>query len=133
MSEVIDGRAGELLEATNFCHVATLARDGTPHVAVVWVDADDGDVLLNSSEGRSWPENLRRDPRTTLTVVNSENPYEYVTIKGRMVEMTHQGANDHIDALAKKYLDKDEYPSLQPGEVRLLVRIRPERVALREG
>jgi PPOX class probable F420-dependent enzyme len=133
VSDAIEGRGRELLEARNFCHVATLARDGPPHVAVVWVDTDGQDVLLNSSEGRIWPENLRRDPRATLTVVNSENPYEYLTVKGRMVEMTHEGAHDHIDALAKKYLDKEEYPFLQPGEVRLLVRIRPEHVALRGG
>ena len=131
MSDAIEGRGRELLEARNFCHVATLATDGTPHVAVVWVDTDGQDVLLNSSEGRIWPENLRRDPRTTLTVVNSENPYEYLTVKGRVVEMTHEGANDHINAMAKKYLDKDEYPFFQPGEVRLVVRIGPERVAVR--
>jgi PPOX class probable F420-dependent enzyme len=133
MSQAIEGRVRELLEARNFCHVATLAKDGTPHVAVTWVDTDGEDVLLNTAEGRAWPENLRRDPRATLTVVNSDDPYEYAAVRGRLVEMTREGADDHIDALAKKYLDKDEYPFRQPSEVRLLVRVRPERVAVRGG
>jgi len=133
MADRIEGRVRELLEAKNFGDVATIARDGTPHPAVVWVDTDGEDVLLNSSEGRVWPENLRRDPRAAVTVANLENPYEYVTIKGRTVQITPEGADEHIDALAKKYLGKDEYPSRRPGEVRLIVRIRPERVRLRGG
>jgi PPOX class probable F420-dependent enzyme len=133
MADRIDGRARELIEARNFCHVATISRDGTPHLAVVWVDTDGEEVLLNSADGRAWPGNLRRDPRTRLTIVNSENPYEYVSVKGRASEITPEGADEHIDALAKKYLDEDEYPFRQPGEVRLIVRIAPEKVALRGG
>jgi PPOX class probable F420-dependent enzyme len=133
MADGIDGRSRELLEARNFCHVATIGSDGMPHVAVVWVDVNGDDVLLNSAEGRAWPEQLRRDPRAMLTVVNLEDPYEYVSIAGRVVEMTHDGADDHVDALAKKYLGKDEYPGRKPGEVRLLIRVRPERVSLRDG
>lgn len=131
MADRIDGRSRELLEASNFCHVVTLADDGTPHVTVVWVDVDGEDVLLNSAEGRAWPDNLRRDPRATLTIVNSDNPYEYTVIAGRAVEIAPDGADEHIDKLAKKYLGKDEYPFRSPGEVRLLVRVRPEKVSHR--
>lgn len=129
----IDGRSRELLEARNFCHVATIDTDGTPHVAVSWVDVNGEDVLLNSAEGRKWPENLRRDPRVTLTVVNHDNPYEYVTIEGRVVEMTHNGADEHIDKMSQKYFGKEKYPSAAPGEVRLLVRVKPEKVSVRGG
>jgi PPOX class probable F420-dependent enzyme len=133
MSDSIDGRSRELLEDKNFCHVVTTGRDGSPHVSVVWVGVEGDEVLLNGAEGRIWPANLRRDPKVLLTVVNLENPYEYTTIKGQAVEITPDGADEHIDALAKKYLDKDEYPFRQEGEVRLKVRIQPEKVSLRGG
>jgi PPOX class probable F420-dependent enzyme len=127
-SATIEARSSSLLEAKNFCHVGTIRKDGTPHVVPVWVDIEDGDVLLNTAEGRAWLANADRDPRVTLTVQNLENPYEYVTIKGRVSERTREGADAHINALAKKYLDKDEYPFRQPGEVRVKVRVTPEQV-----
>ena len=129
----IEGRSRELLEGKNFCGVVTIGKDGRPDVVVVWVDTDGEGVLLNSAEGRAWPESLRRDPRVTLAVANHENPYEYVAIDGEAVEITTEGADEHIDKLAKKYLDKDEYPFRQPDEVRLLIRVRPEKVSLRGG
>lgn len=128
MAEAIEGRIRELIEAPNFCTVATVGADGAPQVNPVWVHTDDGHVVVNSAEGRKWPENLRRDPRVTLCVPNHENPYEYVTIWGRMVDDTHEGADEQIDFLAKKYLGKDEYPFRQPGEERVIFRIEPERI-----
>ena len=133
MSGQIEGRSRELLEGKNFCGVVTIGKDGRPDVVVVWVDTDGEGVLLNSAEGGAWPESLRRDPRVTLAVANHENPYEYVAIDGEAVEITTEGADEHIDKLAKKYLDKDEYPFRQPDEVRLLIRVRPEKVSLRGG
>lgn len=133
MGASIEGRARELLEAPNFCHVATIREDGLPHVVPVWVDVDGGQALLNSAEGRAWPTNAERDPRVTLTVQNLENPYEYVTIRGHVAEHTTDGADEHIDRMAKKYLDKDEYPFRQPGEVRVLFRIEPEHVHVGGG
>lgn len=130
MSARVEGRGEELLKAKNFCHVATLRADGSVHVAPVWVDVQDGRPVLNSAEGRTWPRNLERDPRVTLTVQNIENPYEYVTIRGRVAERTHEGADEHIDALAKKYLDKDIYPAREPGEQRVIIRVEPEHVHL---
>lgn len=134
MAESVEGRAKELLEDKNFCHVTTIGSDGLPHVAVVWVGVDDdGEVLLNSAEGRTWPTNLQRDPRVALTVVNLQNPYEYASVKGEAVEITPAGADEHIDSLAKKYLDKDEYPFRAPGEVRLKIRVRPDKVRVWGG
>jgi PPOX class probable F420-dependent enzyme len=133
MPASIDERSRELLDAKNFAHLATIAPDGSPHQAVVWVEADGDDILVNSAEGRVWPANLRRDPRVTVVVANLENPYEYVTIKGQAVEVTPESADEHIDALAKKYLDADSYPFRQEGEVRLKIRIRPDKVAVRGG
>ena len=124
----IEGRAKELLEAPNFTHLSTIREDGTIHGVVVWQHLEDGKVALNSSEGRAWPANVRRNPQVTITVHNNENPYEYVEVRGRIVEDTHDGAKEHIDALAKKYMDKDEYPFLQPGEQRIKFLVEPERV-----
>ncbi len=118
----------KLLEEPNFSFVGTIRKDGTPHVVPTWVDIDGDKVVLNSSEGRAWPANLRRDGRVNLTVTNRENPYEYVEIRGRLVEETHEGAKEHADAMAKKYLGVDEYPFLQPGEQRILLKIEPEKV-----
>ena len=128
MAEQIEGRARELLEQPNFCMTATIRQDGTPHVVPTWVDYDGEHVLLNSSEGRAWPANLRRDNRICLTVPNAENMYEYVEIRGRLADDIHEGAKEHIDKLAKKYMDKDEYPFLQPGEQSIIFKIEPERV-----
>jgi PPOX class probable F420-dependent enzyme len=124
----IDGRAKELLEQPNFAHLSTIREDGTIHGVVVWQHVEDGKVSLNSSEGRAWPANVRRDPRVTITVHDQENPYEYVEVRGRIAVDTHDGAKEHIDALAKKYIGQDEYPWRTPAEERLKVRIRPEKI-----
>jgi PPOX class probable F420-dependent enzyme len=128
MSSAIEGRAEELLKAKNFCVVSTIRPDGSAHAVPTWVDVQDGHPVLNTAEGRAWPRNLRRDPRVTLTVPNMENPYEYVAIRGRVGELTSEGADEHIDALAMKYMGQETYPLRQPGEKRLIVRIDPEYV-----
>lgn len=130
MAEQISGRCRELIEEPNFCFVATVRKDGTPHVAPVWCDVDGDRVVLNTAKGRAWPTNLERDHRVTLTIQNRENPYEYVSIRGRLEDVTEEGADAHIDALAKKYLGEDTYPFRQPGEERVIVRIEPDRVRL---
>jgi PPOX class probable F420-dependent enzyme len=133
MAATIGAREREILEAPNFAHVATLRADGSPHGVLVWVDVEGDRVVLNSSEGRDWPENLKRDPRVSLTVPNSENPYETVVIRGRVAEATHEGADEHIDKMAKKYLGQDEYPYRQPGEQRVKIVVEPERVQVQGG
>src|SRR5271155_646797 len=132
MSVKIEGRAEELLKGKNFCLVSTLRADGSVQGAPVWVDVQDGQPVLNTAEGRAWPRNLERDPRVTLTVQNMENPYEYLEVRGRVAERTHDGADEHIDALAMKYLGKDEYPYRQPGEQRVIIRVAPEHTYLQQ-
>lgn len=133
MAERIEGRARALLEARNFCVVGTLRRDGTPHQVPVWVDADEHHVLLNSALGRDWPANVKRDPRVSLLVENVENPYEYVAIRGRVAEITEEGADAHIDKLAKKYIGQDSYPFRTPAERRIILRVEPEHVKMWGG
>jgi PPOX class probable F420-dependent enzyme len=133
MSTTIEGRAEELLRGKNFAHIGTLRADGSIQIAPTWVDVQDGRPVLNTAEGRAWPRNLERDPRITLEVQNMENPYEYVEIRGRVAERTHEGADEHIDQLAKKYLGVDEYPMRQPGEQRLIIRVEPEYVKVMGG
>ncbi len=117
-----------LLRDKNFVHVATLRKDGMAHVVPVWVDTDGEDVIVNSAEGRVWVRHLERDPRVTCTVMNMANPYEYAIIRGRMTTKTTEGADDHIDALAKKYLDADSYPFRTPTEQRVIIHFAPESV-----
>lgn len=133
MAESIEGRSRELLEQPNLCFVATLRRDGSPHLAPVWVGLDGDEILLNSAKGRAWPTNLERDPRVTLTVLNRENDYEYVSVRGRVTGATVEGADAHIDALAKKYLGLDVYPFHRDDEQRVIIRIAPEKVTYRGG
>jgi len=129
----LEGRARELVEEPNFCYVATLREDGTPHVTITWIDVDGDELLLNSAEGRVWPANLRRGSRATLTIADRDNQYEYATIEGRLVSDTHEGADESADRLAKKYLDEDTYPFRQKGEQRVLFRLAPERVHVYGG
>ena len=119
----------KLLEGPNFAHLATVMPDGSPQVSAVWVDYDGQHVLVNTAEGRQKPRNLRRDTRVALSIVNQENPYASATIRGRAVELTHDGADEHIDKLAKKYLGQDRYPYRQPGEQRLIVKIEPMKMS----
>ena len=133
MSSTIDGRAEELLKGKNFAHVGTLRADGSVQVSPTWVDVQDGRPVLNTAEGRAWPRNLERDPRITLEVQNMENPYEYVEIRGRVAERTHDGADEHIDQLARKYLGVERYPMRQPGEQRVIIRVEPEFVKVMGG
>lgn len=131
MAASIGDRAREIIEAPNFCHVSTLRSDGSVHATLVWADIDGDRILLNSAQGRDWPANVARDPRITLTVANSENPYEFVSIRGRVVEITTEGAEEHIDALAKKYLGVDTYPMRAEGEVRIKLVVEPDHVVHR--
>jgi PPOX class probable F420-dependent enzyme len=118
----------DLFEKRAFASVATVGPDGAPHVTPVWVDRDGASVRFNTARGRLKEQHLARDPRVAVSVYDPENPYRYVEVRGR-AEITEEGADAHIDALAKKYLGKDRYPFRQPGEVRVIVRIVPERVS----
>lgn len=119
----------KLLESPNFAHLATVMPDGSPQVTPVWVDYDGEHVLINTAEGRQKPRNLRSDPRVALSVVDQGNAYAWVAIRGRVVELTHENADEHIDRLSKKYLGRDSYPARKAGEQRVIVKIEPEHVA----
>jgi len=118
----------DIFDKKAFAHIATVGKDGTPQVTPVWLDFDNGLIRFNTARGRVKERNLRANPNVALAIQDPDNPYRYVQIRGRVTEMTEEGADAHIDALAKKYLGQDRYPFRQPGEVRLMVKIRPERV-----
>jgi PPOX class probable F420-dependent enzyme len=102
--------------------------DGSPHVTPLWVDVRDGKFLLNTAEGRTKTNNIRRDPRVALAAHDASNPYHYVTVRGRVVDITTQGAAELNDALAKKYMGLDAYPFEHPGEIRVVVTISAEKI-----
>ena len=124
----IPDEAKHLFENKDFAHVATLNGDGSPQVSAVWVGLDGDLVTFNTAEGRLKTKNLARDERVAISIANQENPYENLIIQGKVVEMAHDGADDDIDALAKRYLDADSYPFRQEGEQRVIVKIAPEKV-----
>ena len=119
-----------LLEGKNFAHVATLMRDGAPQVTIVWVDVEGDHILVNTAEGRTKPRNVRRDPRVALSIEDQEHPYVSASVRGRVVEMRHEGAEAHIDKLAKKYMGVDVYPYHNPDEPRVIIVIEPDDVEL---
>jgi len=117
----------DLFQKKAFASLGTLMPDGRPQVTPVWCDYDGAHVIVNTAKGRAKDKNMRRDPRVTLAVIDPDNPYRYLEVRGRVVEITEQGADAHIDKMAKKYLNVDKYPGRQPGEVRVLYKIEPER------
>ena len=118
----------DLFTKKAFAHLATVGPDGAPQVTPVWVDFDGTHVRFNTAKGRVKVRNLARNPRVALSIQDPDNPYRYVQVRGRVVEATEKGADAHIDALAKKYLGQDKYPFRQPGEVRVMYKVLPERV-----
>ena len=120
----------KLLEGKNFAFVATLMKDGWPQITPTWVDLEDGRILVNTAEGRLKQKNISRDDRIAISVADQNNPYHMVTIRGRVVEQTKEGADEHIDKLAKKYLGVDKYPLRSPNEKRIILKIKPERATV---
>jgi PPOX class probable F420-dependent enzyme len=129
MSEVIPARFLELFQKKSFGHLATLLPNGTPQTSPVWVDFDNTYVLVNSARGRLKDKNMRQRPQVALSIQDPDDPYRYLEVRGRVVEITEQGAEEHIDRLAKRYLGLDRYPYRQPGEVRVIYKIKPERTS----
>ncbi len=116
-----------MIDGKNFANVATLMRDGSPQVTPVWIDRDGELVLFNTAEGRVKHRNLRRDPHVALSIYDQNNPYEHVTIRGHVVEMTNTGADEHIDRLSLKYAGRKF--THRPGEKRVIIKIKPERIS----
>ena len=132
MTTIQDSGPQELLSAPNYAVISTLNKDGSIHSTIVWVSDEGGEIAVNSAVGRLWPTNLERDPHVTVVVFEAGNPYHFVEIRGRAAGST-DGADEHIDALAKKYIGQDEYPYRQPGEQRIKFVIEPERVRYYKG
>ena len=124
----LNDRQAQLLLGKNFGVLGTLREDGSPQVTPVWVDWDGEYVLLNTLRARSKPEQIERDPRVEIAVYNTENPYQHVRIAGR-AELVDEGAEEHIDKLSQKYVGEESYPWRDPGDRRVIIRIKPERVA----
>jgi PPOX class probable F420-dependent enzyme len=118
----------DLFKKKAFASLATLMPDGQPQVTPVWVDFDGQHVVINTAEGRQKDKNLQRDGRVAMSIMDPDNPYRYLEVRGRVVERTRDGADQHIDAMAGKYLGKDTYPFRRPGEVRVLYKVKPEHI-----
>ena len=127
MAATIPEKYQDLFQKKAFASLATLMPDGKPQVTPVWCDFDGKHVLVNSAKGRVKDRNMRRDPRVSMALIDPDNPYRYLQLQGRVVEITESGADQHIDRLAKKYLGLDKYPNRQPGEVRVIYKIEPDR------
>ncbi len=128
MATIPASHADLLTTKPAFANLATLNADGSPQVTPVWVDFDGTHVVINTARGRVKAKNLAREPRVAVSVFDPENPYRYLAIQGRVVEMTEAGGDAHIDKMAKKYLGKDTYPFRTPGEVRVIVKIAPDKL-----
>jgi PPOX class probable F420-dependent enzyme len=116
-------------ETKSFAFLATLMKDGSPQLTPVWFNTDDNYVLINSAMGRVKDRNMRRDARIALVILDPKNPYRYLQIRGKIVEITTKGAHEHIDILAKKYTGADHYTNFSPGEVRVTYKIQPENLS----
>ncbi len=119
----------DLFNKRAFCSLATVMPNGEPQVTPVWCDYDGKHVIVNTAKGRVKDRNMRSNPKVSLAIIDPDNPYRYLEVRGRVVEVTESGASQHIDKMAKKYLDKDKYPFAQPGEVRVLFKIQPEKTS----
>ena len=130
MSDIIsDGAVRKLFEGKNFVYIASLMKDGSPQVTPMWVDIDNGTILVNTAVGRLKQKNISRDGRVALAIADHDNPYNMVTIRGKVVDqIIGQEAEEHIDKLAKKYIGKDKYPGRAPGERRVILKIKPDKV-----
>ena len=118
----------KLLVGKNFASLATLMNDGSPHVAPTWIDYDGKMIVINTAAGRVKEKNVKQDKRVALSVYDNSNPYNMVTIRGTVQEITPENADQHIDKLAKRYLGMDKYPFRSPDEKRIILKIRPEKV-----
>jgi len=120
----------KIIKDKNFAFLGTIMRDGRPQVSPIWIDIDDNNdiILINTANGRIKQKNITRDPRVSLSLVDKNNPYSMITIQGTVIEQTTIGADEHIDKLAKKYLNTDRYPSHSPSIQRVICKIKPEKM-----
>ena len=129
MAEVIPEKYRDLFDKKAFAHLATLNSDGTPQVTPVWVDYDGTYIVVNSARGRRKDKNMERNRAVALSLQDPDNPYRYLEVRGRVEEITEDGADQHIDKMAKKYMGVDKYPYRQASETRVMYKIKPEHTS----
>ncbi len=128
MPTKLTDKATRLIDGKNFAHLATLMPDGSPQVTPVWIDHEGDVILVNTSVGRVKQKNTARDRRVAISIADEENPYDKVIIRGRVLAQTFEGADPHIDKLAKKYTGALKYQNRSPGEKRIIIKIEPLRI-----
>ena len=127
--KLADPRIREFFEGKNFAFLSSLMKDGSPHVTPTWVDVEDDNILINTALGRIKQTNSSRDPRIALSIINQDNQYEMVTVRGKVTEqITGDLAEKHIDKLARKYINLDKYPRRSKNEQRVILKIKPEKI-----
>jgi PPOX class probable F420-dependent enzyme len=128
MTAIPDQYLDLLQQKKAFANLATVMPDGSPQVTPVWFDYTNGVIRVNSAKGRTKTKNMTQDAPVALSIMDPDNPYRYMQIRGKVTRVTEEGAREHIDSLAKKYIDKDKYPWSKPGEVRITFEITPNAV-----
>lgn len=118
-----------LTDKKAFAHLATVMPDGSPQVTPVWFFYRNGKFIVNTARGRVKDKNMTTNAKVALSITDPDNPYAHIAVRGTIASITEEGADASIDALAKKYLDKDKYPFRRPGEVRVIYEIEPTSVA----
>jgi PPOX class probable F420-dependent enzyme len=126
MAAIPDKYLDLLQQKKAFANLATLMPDGSPQVTPVWIDYTDGVIRFNTAKGRVKARNLKAGSTVALAIMDPDEPYRYLQVRGRVRRVREEGADAHIDSLAKKYLGKDKYPFRQPGEVRVMYEIEPK-------
>jgi len=124
----LNERAVRFIDGKNFAFLATLLPNGSPHVTPMWVDHDADMILMNTAIGRVKQRNIARDPRVSIAIVDLDNPYDRLVIHGRVIDQTEQGAEAHIDKLAKKYTGASKYQKASADEKRIILKIEPLRI-----
>lgn len=125
MAQAIPEKYKDLFDKKAFANLATVMPDGSPQVTPVWVDYDGDFVLVNSARGRQKDKNMKQNSSVALSILDPDNPYRYLEVRGNVAEITEEGASEHIDKMAKKYMGVDKYPYRSQNEVRVLYKIEP--------
>ena len=130
MAATLSTKAHELIARPVLASLATLNPDGSPQITPLWIDSDGDNLVFNTAKGRVKARNLEQDARVAVSVIDPDDPYNVVAVRGTVVDISTDGADAHIDALAKKYLGVESYPMRREGEVRIRVTVRPDRIAM---
>ena len=128
VTTITEENISNLFKGRNLAFVSTLSNDGSPHVTPVWADMENDLILINTSEATAKTRHISKDPRVAISVVEQYNPYNMVSIKGRVIEQTTDGADEHLHKLAKKYLGIGKYYYRPPKDKRIIIKVKPEKI-----